>query len=126
MSLIFPAGIEKVRNLTERFRYFMVVKPATRLLSNLPLIEYFIYKFIVPVSEDRGISDITKHYINEEITEIKALNDIEYNTGNFSHPRYTNQDESALKIPFISLHTYTQKDISNIEIKGSIPKISRK
>jgi hypothetical protein len=91
MAKIFPAGTRTVRNLEPRFTYFLVVKTATRILTDLPLKEYFIYKYKVPVSERRGKNEITTHFSGENIESIIAINDTEYSTGKFSHPRYTNQ-----------------------------------
>ena len=123
MSDIFPAGTRTIRNLEPRYSYFLVVKPATRLLSDLPLSEYFIFKYKVSVSEKRGISDIKGHFPGESIDTIKALNDTEYSTGKFEHPRYKNQVQIPLSFPYKSLMVYEQVNIGKIQIQGFIPSI---
>lgn len=121
MAKIFPAGLRTVRNLEPLFSYFLVVKKATRILSPLPLREYFIYKYIVPVSEKRGKSDITNHFSTESLDLIVPLNDTDYSIGKFQHPKYTNQDETPLSFPYKDLPIYTQKEIGKIEIIDRMP-----
>jgi hypothetical protein len=123
MAKIFPAGTRTVRNLEPRFTYFLVVKTATRILTDLPLKEYFIYKYKVPVSERRGKNEITTHFSGENIESIIAINDTEYSTGKFSHPRYTNQNETPLSFPYKDLLVYDQENIGKVEIKRRIPSV---
>ena len=126
MAKIFPAGTRTVRNLEPRFYYFLVVKPATRLLSNLPLKEYFIYKYKVPISARRGESEIRSHFSGENIEKILALNETEYSTGKFNHPKYTNQDEVPISFPYKDLLIYEQNNIGKVEIKNKIPSVGGK
>lgn len=121
MALIFPADTNKLRNLEERFSYFVVIKSATRLLTNLPLKEYFIYKYIVPVTEKRGKNEILQHFEGDFIDKIYPINDTEYSTGKFSHPRYTTRSDVNLSIPYKEIPIYTQTNICKVEIKGSMP-----
>lgn len=123
MAKIFPAGLRTVRNLEPLFSYFLVTKKATRILSDLPLREYFVYKYKVPVSEKRGKSDISSHFSTETLDSIMPLNDTDYSVGLFQHPKYTNQDEVPLSFPYRDLPIYEQKEIGKIEIINRIPSL---
>ena len=117
---LYPSGTTTIRNLTPRYTYFLVVRNTPKSLTDLPLIDYFIYQYIVSVSADRGISDLT----TSGTISVVALSDLVYSSGSFIHPKYTNQTDSSLQIPYIEILIRQQTTIGVVDTTGSPPTTS--
>lgn len=125
----FPAGTKTIRNREKRYYYFLVVKPDD-IVDDIPQKEYFVYRFKVSLSEKNGIKDLKKAFSPTVLITCIALTDIQYATGNFEHPRYTNQNRTPLTVKYKEIPIYLQTDIRKIDINkdvyqmGSIPIIT--
>lgn len=125
MAKLFPAGTTTIRNLKERFSYFLVVKP-DGLADDIPQKEYFVYRFKVPVSSNDGISSLKKYFSPVELIQCLGLNDIEYATGDFLHPDYINQKKSPLKMKYKEIPIYLQKTIRVIDLNKDLYQMGSK
>lgn len=115
----FPAGTESIRNLKEVFSYFLVVKEDS-IANDIPQMEYFVYKFIVPISEKDGVKQLNDYFkkINStKIYECRSVSYNEYAVGNFLHPTYKNNKKLPLKIKMRDLPIYTQSQIRVIDLE---------
>ncbi len=115
MAEIYPAGTTTIRNLTPRYKYFLVVKPDA-LVDDIPQKEYFVYRYKVTVSSSDGIKSLTDYFVGVNLIECKELSDIEYATGNFQHPDYTNSNMSPLTFKLRDIPIYIQTQIGVIDL----------
>lgn len=131
MAKNFPAGTTTIRNLTPRFSYFLVVKPDS-LVDDIPQKEYFVYRFKVPVSGKDGVKNLKKYFSGVTLEVCRALDDVEYSTGTFSHPEYLNQNKKPLTFQLKEIPIYFQSTIGIIDLEkdpyqyGSKPIIKNK
>jgi hypothetical protein len=116
MPKFFPAGTTTIRNLTPRFSYFLVVKPDA-LVDDIPQKEYFVYRFKVPVSDKDGIKNLKNYFSDVTLETCKALGDVEYSTGTFSHPAYLNQNRKALTFQLKEIPIYFQSTVGVIDLE---------
>jgi hypothetical protein len=115
MAEIYPAGTTTIRNLTPRYKYFLVVKPDT-LVDDIPQKEYFGYRYKVTVSSDAGIKSLSDYFVGENLIECRELSDIEYATGNFQHPDYNNSNMKPLTFKLRDIPIYLQSQIGVIDL----------
>jgi len=118
----YPAETQSIRNLKDTFSYFLVVKE-TPSHSDIPHKEYFVYRFIVPVSDTDGINQLIKYFKNNNLGEVllcRSVSDNEYATGDFSHPTYKNSNRSPLKIKMRDIPIYMQKKIRVIDLNKDL------
>ncbi len=119
MAEIYPAGTESIRNLTPTFNYFLVVK-GDSLVDDIPQKEYFVYRFKVPVNKNDGISQLRNYFKSIDLSvvyECRELSDIEYTTGNFFHPDYTNSTKQPLRFKMREIPIYLQSQIRVIDLE---------
>jgi hypothetical protein len=119
MAEIYPAGTESIRNLTPTFNYFLVVK-GDSLVDDIPQKEYFVYRFKVPVNKNDGISQLRNYFKSIDLSvvyECRELSDIEYATGNFFHPDYTNSTKQPLRFKMREIPIYLQSQIRVIDLE---------
>jgi len=119
MAEVYPAGTESIRNLRETFLYFLVVK-SDSLVDDIPQKEYFVYRFIVPVTESDGTSQIKNYFKflgSSNIYQCRALSDLEYATGNFYHPDYKNSKKMDLSFKLREIPIYIQAKIRTIDLE---------
>jgi len=117
MNLNYPAGTTKIKNLTKRYNYFLVIKYNNH--DNLQ-IEYFVYRFKVPVSIKEGVDLLKKYFKETNLIECRALEDDEYATGFFKHPRYLNQGKESLIFKLREIPIYFQSEIRIIDLKKDL------
>ena len=110
----YPAGTNTLRNLEEKYIYFLVVKFES-LVTDVPQKEYFVYRFIVPVNAKRGKKELLNYLSGTKIEECKAISDIEYASGTFSHPEYKNGKNEPLTFPIKEIPIYIQTKINRID-----------
>lgn len=115
MAEIYPAGTTTIRNLTPRYKYFLVVKPDA-LVDDIPQKEYFVYRYKVTVSAAAGIKSLSDYFTGVNLIECKELSDVEYATGNFQHPDYTNSNLSPLTFKLRDIPIYLQSQIGIIDL----------
>jgi hypothetical protein len=115
MAEVYPAGTTTIRNLTPRYYYFLVVKPDS-LVDDIPQKEYFVYRYKVPVSSSDGIASLKNYFLGVDLIECRALTDVEYATGNFQHPDYTNSNMSPLTFKLRDIPIYLQSTIGTIDL----------
>lgn len=96
MNFKYPANTSIIKNLTPRYNYFLIIKK-NNLINNIFLVEYFVYKFNISISKEKGIKNIKKQFLETDIIECHPLSDTEYETGLFIHPYYKNQNKEPLK-----------------------------
>jgi hypothetical protein len=116
MAEIFPAGTTTIRNLAPKFNYFLVVKP-DGLVDDIPQKEYFVYRFKVAVTPKDGIKSLKDYFKGVTLIECRNLSDIEYATGNFSHPDYINQNKSPLTFKLREIPIYFQSSVRVIDLE---------
>ncbi len=115
MAEVYPAGTTTIRNLTPRYNYFLVVKPDS-LVDDIPQKEYFVYRYKVSVSSSDGIMSLKNYFVGVDLIECRALSDIEYATGNFQHPDYTNSNMTPLTFKLRDIPIYSQSTIGKIDL----------
>ncbi len=119
MAEIYPAGTESIRNLTPTFNYFLVVK-GDSLADDIPQKEYFVYRFKVPVNKKDGISQLKRYFkfvTGSPVYECRELSDLEYATGDFYHPDYTNSSKQPLRFKMREIPIYIQSQIRVIDLE---------
>jgi hypothetical protein len=119
MAEIYPAGTESIRNLTPTFNYFLVVK-GDSIADDIPQKEYFVYRFKVPVNKNDGISQLKKYFkfvTTSLVYECRELSDLEYATGDFYHPDYTNSSKQQLRFKMREIPIYIQSQIRVIDLE---------
>jgi hypothetical protein len=120
MTEIYPAGTESIRNLTPTFNYFLVVK-GDSLVDDIPQKEYFVYRFKVPVNKKDGISQLRNYFKSIDLSivyECREIPDIEYATGNFFHPDYTNSTKQQLRFKMREIPIYLKSQIRVIDLEN--------
>jgi hypothetical protein len=115
MAEVYPAGTTTIRNLTPRYNYFLVVKHDS-LVDDIPQKEYFVYRYKVSVSSRDGITSLKNHFVGIDLIECRALSDVEYATGNFQHPDYTNSNMAPLTFKLRDIPIYLQSTIGIIDL----------
>jgi len=126
MPLSFPAGTTSIRNLTPKFIYFLVVKPDS-LADDIPQIEYFVYRFKVAVSAKDGVKYLKNYFKGTTLQVCRAVDDVEYSTGKFTHPYYLNQNKTSLTFQLKEIPIYIQSKTGVIDLEkdpyqyGSVP-----
>jgi hypothetical protein len=115
----YPAGTRTIRNRERRYYYFLVIKPDD-IVDDIPQKEYFVYRFKVSLSEKNGIKDLKKAFSPTILSKCIALTDIQYATGNFEHPDYTNQNRTPLTVKLKEIPIYLQTDIRKIDINKDV------
>jgi hypothetical protein len=115
MAEVYPAGTTTIRNLTPRYYYFLVVKPDS-LVDDIPQKEYFVYRYKVSVSSSDGIASLKNYFTGEDLIECRSLSDVEYATGIFQHPDYTNSNMSPLTFKLRDIPIYLQSTIGTIDL----------
>ena len=115
MAEVYPAGTTTIRNLTPRYNYFLVVKPDS-LVDDIPQKEYFVYRFKVSVSSGDGIRYLKDYFVGVSLIECRSLSDVEYATGNFQHPDYTNSNMSPLTFKMRDIPIYLQSSVGIIDL----------
>jgi hypothetical protein len=119
MAELYPAGTESIRNLNPTFNYFLVVK-SDSLADDIPQKEYFVYRFIVPVNKNDGISQLKRYFKFVEtstVYECRELTDLEYATGDFYHPDYKNSNKQPLRFKMREIPIYLQSKIRVIDLE---------
>lgn len=122
----YPAGTSTIRNTEKKYNYFLVVKPDD-MVDNIPQKEYFVYRFKVALTEKGGINELKKFFSPTILITCSALTDVEYATGNFQHPEYTNQNRQPLTVKLKEIPIYIQTNIRKIDLNkdlyqiGSVP-----
>ena len=119
MAEISPAGTESIRNLTPTFNYFLVVK-GDSIADDIPQKEYFVYRFKVPVNKKDGIAQLKKYFkfvTASLVYECRELSDLEYATGDFYHPDYTNSSKQQLRFKMREIPIYIQSQIRVIDLE---------
>jgi len=122
MAENYPAGTESIRNLTPTYIYFLVVK-GDSIADDIPQKEYFVYRFIVSVSEKDGISQLTKYLQSigqSDIIVCRSVGDIEYATGKFDHPEYKNSNKGPLQFNLREIPIYIQAKIRTIDFEKDL------
>ncbi|NBU97738.1 MAG: hypothetical protein EBS19_05890 [Spirochaetia bacterium] len=122
MAEIYPAGTESIRNLTPTFNYFLVVKDDS-MAYNIPQKEYFVYRFEVPVNKKDGISQLNEYFkfvASSLVYECRELSDLEYATGDFYHPDYTNSSKQPLRFKMREIPIYIQSQIRVIDLEKDL------
>jgi hypothetical protein len=117
MADTFPAGTESIRNLTQKFSYFLVVK-GDSIADDIPQKEYFVYRFKVALSAKDGISELMNYFkfnSNSQVFTCKELSDIEYATGIFYHPDYKNGKKEPVAFQLKEIPIYMQSEIRIID-----------
>jgi hypothetical protein len=115
MAEVYPAGTTTIRNLTPRYNYFLVVKHDS-LVDDIPQKEYFVYRYKVSVSSRDGIASLKNYFVGVDLIECRALSDVEYATGNFQHPDYTNSNMAPLTFKLRDIPIYLQSTIGTIDL----------
>ena len=67
-----------------------------------------------------GIKDLKKAFSPTILSKCIALTDIQYATGNFEHPDYTNQNRTPLTVKLKEIPIYLQTDIRKIDINKDV------
>lgn len=116
MAKNFPAGTTTIRNLQPKFSYFLVVKTDS-FKDNFAQKEYFVYRFIVPVADSVGIKNLKIYFSGETLDVCKALDDVEYSTGTFSHPYYLNQNKQPITFKLKEIPIYLQNKVGVIDLE---------
>lgn len=119
MSINYPAGTTSIRNLTPRYNYFLVVKPDS-IADDIPQIEYFVYRFISPISSKDGISSLRDYFSGIELIVCREIDDIEYATGNFEHPKYTQKNRRSLTFKLREIPIYIQSEFRRIDLNKDL------
>ena len=122
MATNYPAETRSIRNLKDTFIYFLVVKDDS-IADDIPQKEYFIYRFIVPITAKDGINQLNTFFKTQRkgsISSCTAVSDNEYATGNFLHPTYKNNNRLPLKIKMRDLPIYIQKQIRVIDLNKDL------
>ena len=117
MGTNYPPGTQSIRNLKDTFIYFLTVREDS-IINDIPQVEYFIYRFIVPVSAKDGIKQLREYYSKTNPTKIYECREVQYNeyaVGNFLHPSYKNDSRSPLKIKMREIPIYIQNKIRVID-----------
>jgi len=125
MPTNYPAGTTTIRNLEEKFLYFLLIKNED-LSLDLPQKEYFVYRFIVPVSSKRGKKELMEYFNYSVIESCRAISDIEYASGTFEHPEYKKSDNTPLTFPLKEIPIYIQTKINRIDIEKDEYKMGSK
>ena len=112
---ILPAGTRTVRSREETFSYFLITKPEA-LVSDIRTKEYFVYRFIVPVSSKDGIKQIKSYFSETTLDKWQALTDVEYATGTYQSEKYQNSKLSPLAFKIKEIPIYFQKNIRVIDL----------
>lgn len=118
MRINYPPNTRLIRDLKPTFSYFLVVKEDS-IATDIPLIEYFVYKFLVPVSATDGIKQLRNYFSKIKSIKIDQCREISYNeyaTGDFLHPYYKNSLRSPLRIKMRDLPIYIQNKINVIDL----------
>ncbi len=119
MTYNFPAGTNSIRNLTPKFSYFLVVK-SDSIADDIPQKEYFVYRFKVAVTSGEGIKSLKKYFKdngNPTIYQCQAIADLEYATGNFTHPDYQNGNKRPLSFKLREIPIYLQSKVRVIDLE---------
>lgn len=117
MSSKYPANTQTIRNLKETFIYFLVVKEE-EISNDIPQSEYFIYRFIVPVSASDGKKQLNNYLSKNTEGKVSVCREVSYNeyaVGDFPHPTYKNNQRLPLKIKMRDLPIYLQSSIRVID-----------
>jgi hypothetical protein len=125
MAADYPAGTNTIRNLEEKFIYFLVVK-FEDLTIDVPQKEYFVYRFIVPVTSKRGKKELKKYLEGSKIEECREISDIEYASGLFDHPEYKTSEKTPLQFPLKNIPIYIQSKINRIDFQKDEYKMGSK
>lgn len=116
---ILPAGTRTVRSREETFSYFLVAKPEA-LVSDIKTKEYFVYRFIVPVSSRDGIKQMKSYFSGITLDKCQALTDVEYATGNYQSEKYQDSNMNPLTFKLKEIPIYFQKNIRVIDLSKDI------
>ena len=122
MGIIYPAGTQSIRNLKATFSYFLVVKEDS-IANDIPQSEYFVYRFLVPVTDKDGINQLNTYFKKEnsgKVSICREVSDNEYATGDFSHPTYKNSNRLPLKIKMRDIPIYIQEKIRIIDLNKDL------
>jgi len=121
----FPANTESIRNLEQRYLYFLVVK-FQELDFDVPQKKYFVYRFIVPVSSKRGERYIRSYFKGEKLQVCQSISDIEYASGIFTHPEYKRENKTPLRFPLKDIPIYIQTKINRIDLEKDVYQMGSK
>lgn len=119
MAIQYPAGTTTIRNLENKYYYFLVVRPDD-LIDDIPQKEYFVYRYKVPASASTGIKNLRKYFSTIQLTTCIQLSDNEYATGKFQHPTYTNQKNLPLEINYREIPIYKQSTPGKIDLNKDV------
>lgn len=112
---VLPAGTTTVRNSEPTFSYFLIVKPEA-LVSDIRTKEYFVYRFIVPVSSKDGIKQFKEYFKGITLNRCEALTDVEYATGTYKSEKYQDSNMNPLEFKLKEIPIYFQGKIRVIDL----------
>ena len=116
---VLPARATTIRNTEPTFSYFLVVKPEA-LVSDIRTKEYFVYRFIVPVSSKDGIKQFKEYFKGTTINRCEALTDVEYATGTYKSEKYQDSNMNPLEFKLKEIPIYFQKKIRVIDLANDL------
>jgi hypothetical protein len=126
MAEIYPGGTTTIRNLEQRFKYFLVIKKSDTPNRGVKQKEYFVYKFKVSVVAKAGINFLKNHFSSSSLVECRELSDLAYSTEDFEHPDYISQNKAPLRFKMYEIPIYFQTRIHVIDLEKDLYTIGSK
>jgi len=112
---VLPAGTRTVRSKEPVFSYFLIAKPEA-LVSDIKTKEYFVYRFIVPISSKDGINQFKKYFSGVTLDKCQPLTDVEYATGSYQSEKYQDSNMNPLTFKLKEIPIYFQSKIRIIDL----------